>query len=69
MATLRATPNQTLSLSIQWNTYQPILNWPLPQEGGREGWETPKHKMAHKQQAIATTLYEELQASNCVYKS
>ena len=27
------------------------------------------HKMALKQQAIATTLYEELQASNCVYKS
>ena len=27
------------------------------------------HKMARKQQAIATTLYEELQASNCVYKS
>ena len=27
------------------------------------------HKMARKQQAIATTLYEELQASNCIYKS
>ena len=27
------------------------------------------HKMARKQQAIATTLYEELQASNCTYKS
>ena len=27
------------------------------------------HKMARKQQAIATTLYEELQASNCVHKS
>ena len=25
--------------------------------------------MARKQQAVATTLYEELQASNCVYKS
>ena len=25
--------------------------------------------MARKQQAIATTLCEELQASNCVYKS
>ena len=25
--------------------------------------------MAHKQQAIATTLCKELQASNCVYKS
>ena len=29
----------------------------------------PKHKMARKQQAIATTLCEELQASNCIYKS
>ena len=29
----------------------------------------PKHKMVRKQQAIGTTLYEELQASNCVYKS
>ena len=36
---------------------------------GRKGWEKPKHKMARKQQAIATTLCEELQASNCVYKS
>ena len=35
----------------------------------REGWEKPKHKMARKQQAIATTLCEELQASNYVYKS
>ena len=26
-------------------------------------------KMARKQQAIASTLCEELQASNCVYKS
>ena len=33
------------------------------------GWEKPKHKLARKQQAIATTLCEELQASNCVYKS
>ena len=38
-------------------------------EGGREGWEKPKHKLARKQKAIATTLCEELQASNCVYKS
>ena len=35
----------------------------------REGWEKPKHKLAHKQQAIVITLSEELQASNCVYKS
>ena len=31
--------------------------------------ESSMHKMARKQQAIATTLYEELQASNCIYKS
>ena len=40
----------------------------LKREGGRDG-KKPKHKMACKQQAIATTLCEELQASNCVYKS
>ena len=28
-----------------------------------------KHKLARKQQAIATTLCEELQAGNCVSKS
>ena len=28
-----------------------------------------QHKMASKQQAIATILCEELQGSNCVYKS
>ena len=36
---------------------------------GREGWEKLKHKLARKRQAIATTLCEELQASDCVYKS
>ena len=40
----------------------------IPQEEGRDE-KKPKHKMARKQQAIATTLCEELQASNCVYKS
>ena len=45
----------------------PILTQPTPR--GREGWEKPKHKLARKQQAIATTLCEELQASNCVHKS
>ena len=37
----------------------------LKREGGRDG-KKPKHKMARKQQAIETTLCEELQASNCV---
>ena len=45
----------------------PILTQPTPR--GREGWEKPKHKLARKKQAIATTVCEELQASNCVYKS
>ena len=39
----------------------------LKREGGME--KKPKHKLARKQQAIATLLCEELQASNCVYKS
>ena len=34
----------------------------LKREGGRDG-KKPKHKMARKQQAIETTLCEELQAS------
>ena len=40
----------------------------LKREGGGDG-KKPKHKMSCKQQAIATTLCEELQASNCIYKS
>ena len=61
-------PPGTVTLKIQWNTYRPILIWPITQEGGRDG-KKPKHKKARKQQAIATTLYEELQASNCEYMS
>ena len=69
MATLRAALHQAPShCTIQWNTYRLILTWPIPQEEGRDG-KKPKPKMAPKQQAIATTLYEEPQASNCVYKS
>ena len=31
-------PHQALShWTIQWNTYWPILTWPSPQEGGRDG--------------------------------
>ena len=54
--------------TIQWNTYRPNT-YLAHTSRGREGWEKPKHKLARKQQAIATTLCEELQASNCVYKS
>ena len=70
MATLRAAPtghshNEQFS-GILTNQYLPGPY--LKREGGRDG-KKPKHKMARKQQAIATTLCEELQASNCVYKS
>ena len=31
-------PHQALShWTIQWNTYWPILTWPSPQEGGKDG--------------------------------
>ena len=46
-------PYQTLShWAIQWNTYQPILTWPIPQEGGREGWEKTK-----AQNGMQTAIY------------
>ena len=64
MATLRAAPTR----HSHNEQFSGILTWPIPQEGGRDG-KKPKHKMACKQQAIATTLCEEMQASNCVYKS
>jgi len=54
--------------TMQWNTYQPTT-YLAHTSRGREEWENPKHKLAHKQQAIAITLSKELQASNCVYKS
>ena len=32
-----SSPYQALShWAIQWNTYRPILTWPIPQKGGRE---------------------------------
>ena len=69
MATLRAAPTRHRHTEqFSGILTDPILTWPIPQEGGRDG-KKPKHKLARKQQAIATTLCEELQASNCVYKS
>ena len=47
----------TLNNSVEYlltNTYLALTS------RGREGWEKQKHKMAHKQQAIATTLCKEL---------
>ena len=47
----------TLNNSVEYlltNTYLALTS------RGREGWEKQKHKMARKQQAIATTLCEEL---------
>ena len=68
MATLRAAPNRHRHTgTLQWNTYRPPTHLPiLTREGGMG---KTKHKMAAKQQANATTLCEELRASNCVYKS
>jgi len=69
MATLRAAPTRHRHTEqFSGILTDPILTWPIPQEGGRDGKKL-KHKLARKQQAIATTLCEELQASNCVYKS
>ena len=48
-------------------TNQHLTGPNLKREGGM-GKKT-QHKLASKQQAIATTLCEELQASNFVYKS
>ena len=68
MATLRTAPTRHRHTEqFSGILTDPILTQPTPR--GREGWEKPKHKLARKQQAIATTLCEELQASNCVYKS
>ena len=68
MATLRVAPTRHRHTEqFRGILTDPILTEPTPR--GREGWEKPKHKLARKQQAIATTLCEELQASNCVYKS
>ena len=63
MATVRAAPKRHRHTE-QFSGIFPDQY--LPQEGGRDG-KKPKHKMARKQQAIATTLCEELQASKCIY--
>ena len=55
----------TLNNSVE---YFPTNTYLAYTSRGREGWEKPKHKLACKQQAIATTLCKELQASNCIYK-
>ena len=69
MATLRAAPTRHRhSEKFSGILTDQYLPGPITPEGGRDG-KKPKHKKARKQQAIATTLYEELQASNCIYKS
>ena len=69
MATLRAAPPGTVTLndSVEYLPTQYLPSPNLKREGAM-GKKT-KHKLAHKEQAIATTLCEELQASNCIYKS
>ena len=69
MATLRTAPTRHHHTE-QVNgilTNQHLTSPNLKREGGMG--KKAQHKMASKQKAIATTLYEELQASNCVYKS
>ena len=68
MATLQAAPPGTVTLnnSVEYlptNAYLALIS------KGREGREKLKCKMACKQQAIATTLWEELQTSSCAYKT
>ena len=58
-----------LNNSVEYLPINTYLALTSSQEGGRDGKNQSAHKMARKQQAIATTLYEELQASNCIYKS
>jgi len=58
----------TLNNSVEYLPTHYLL-YLAPTSRGREGWEKPKHKLAHKQQAVVITLCEELQASNCIYKS
>ena len=70
MATLRVAPTRHRHTE-QFSgilTEQCLPGPYLKREGGRDG-KKPKHKLARKQQAIATLLCEELQASNSVYKS
>ena len=52
MATLQAAPTRhhVSHWAIQRNTYQPMLTWSWPKEGGRDN--KKQHKMANKQQAI-----------------
>ena len=65
MATLLVPPTRHRHTeTLQWNTYQPTT-YVAQQEGGRD-WTKPSTKW---QQPNATTLCEELRASNCVYKS
>ena len=54
----------TLNNSVE---YLPTNTYLALSSRGREGKEKLKQKIARKQQAIATTLCKELQASNCVY--
>jgi len=50
----------TLNNSVEYLPTQYLPGPYLKREGGRDG-KKPKHKLARKQQAIATTLCEELQ--------
>ena len=47
--------------TIQWNTYRPILTWPIPQDGGREGWEKNQSTKWHAN----SKLLQQHFAKNC----
>ena len=69
MATLQAAPTRHRHTE-QFSRILPDQYLPGPclkREGGME--KNQSTKWHAKQQGVATTLYEELQASNCVYKS
>ena len=68
MATLQAAPPGTVTQNNSVE-YLPTNAYLALTSRARVGREKLKHKMARKQQAIATTLCKELQASNCIYKS
>ena len=70
MATLRAAPTRH-RYTDQFSGILTDQYLPAHTSRGRKKMDgkKPKYKMARKQQAIATTLCEELQACNCVYKS
>ena len=70
MATLLAAPTRHRHTELFSGilTIEPIHTWPWT-EGRRVGKKTQHKKWQARNKAIAKTLCDELQASNCIYKS